>query len=91
MADPAILNRVRGLVSYYSGAPEQGLTAESSPRNTAGWDSVANLGIMSAIEDEFAVTVATRDVIKLRTLGDIAAYVEANANALPEAKPASSG
>jgi acyl carrier protein len=88
MPDSLIVDRVRARVSYYSGAAEEGLSADSSPKNTAGWDSVANLGIMSAVEDEFGVTVATRDVIKLRTLGDIAAYVAANAKPLAEAKSA---
>ena len=78
MANAEIWDRLRALLAYYSGAPESGLTAASSPQNTAGWDSVANLGLMCAIEDEFGVTVATRDVMRLRTLGDIAAYVEAN-------------
>jgi acyl carrier protein len=78
MGDAEIWKRLRALVSYYSGAPEASLDATSSPRTTTGWDSVANLGIMSAIEDEFAVTVATRDVLRLRTLADIADYVKAN-------------
>jgi acyl carrier protein len=83
MVDPVIWERVRAMLSYYSGAPEAGLDAGSSPQNTPGWDSVANLGLMGAIEDEFGITVATRDVMRLRTLGDIAAYVVANGSPRP--------
>ena len=62
--------------------PQRGAALGNHPGivapNTPGWDSVANLGLMCAIEDEYGITVATRDVMRLRTLGDIAAYVEEN-------------
>lgn len=79
MADETIARRLRELLAYHSGVPEATLQGDSSPKNTEGWDSVANLNLMAAIEDEFGVTIATRDVIKLKSLGDITAYVEANA------------
>jgi acyl carrier protein len=79
MPNELIARRLRELLAYHSGAPEGSLRTDSSPQNTGGWDSLANLNLMAAIEDEFGITLATRDVIKLRTLGDIAAYVEANA------------
>lgn len=81
MADETIARRLRELLAYHSGAPEATLQGDSSSKNTEGWDSVANLNLMAAIEEEFGVTIATRDVIKLRSLGDITAYVEANAMA----------
>jgi len=63
------------ILAFYSGAAEGSLGAMSSPRNTPGWDSAANLYFIAAIEDAYAVTFATRDVVKLRTLGDFAAYL----------------
>jgi acyl carrier protein len=75
MSAEAIAKRLAELLSYFSGAPESSLHAGSTPQNTHGWDSAANLNFIAAIEDEFAVTIATRDVIKLRTLGDFGAYV----------------
>jgi|HubBroStandDraft_1064217.scaffolds.fasta_scaffold300259_2 acyl carrier protein len=71
------IRRLRELLAYHSGAPEESLGPDSTPQNTHGWDSVANLGLMAAIEDEFQVTIATRDVLRLKSLGDIAAYLEA--------------
>jgi acyl carrier protein len=76
MRDEAIWARVTALVSEYSGSPATALDAASSPQNTAGWDSVANLGLIAAIEEEYDVTISTRDAIGLRTLGDIARYLE---------------
>jgi acyl carrier protein len=73
----AIQTRLIELLAHHSGAPAASLSLESTPQNTPGWDSVANLGLLAAVEDEFNVTFATRDAIKLRSLGDIAAYLEA--------------
>jgi len=83
MSDPKLWDRVRALLSYHSGAPETALNAQSSPQNTPGWDSVANLGLMSALEDEFGVTISSDDVMRLRTLGDIAEFVAATGHAGP--------
>jgi acyl carrier protein len=83
MSDSVIARRLRAQLAYLSGAPEASLGAGSTPQNTVGWDSVANLGLMVAIEEEYGITIATRDVIKLRSLGDIIAFVEAQAASGP--------
>jgi acyl carrier protein len=75
----AIPKRLRELLSFFTGAPEPSLGPTSMPQNTPGWDSAANLNFIAAIEEEFALTIATRDVIKLRTLGDFEAYLLATA------------
>ena len=78
MADAAIADRLRELLSFYSGAPEATLRPYSAPQSTEGWDSLANLNLMAALESEYGLTIATRDVLKLRSLGDIGEYVQAN-------------
>jgi acyl carrier protein len=78
MSDGEIAAKVRELLAFYSGAPEATLRADSTPQNTEGWDSLANLNLMAALESEYGLTIATRDVLKLRSLGDIAAYVQAS-------------
>jgi acyl carrier protein len=79
MPDETITRRLRELLAYHSGAPEESLGASSTQQNTHGWDSVANLGLMAAVEEEFNVTIATKDVLNLHSLGDIAAYLEKHA------------
>ena len=81
MSDPRIRNRLRELLAYFSGAPEATLRDDSTTQNTEGWDSMANLNLMAAIEEEFGVTVTTRDVLKFKSLKDIVDYVESNATA----------
>ena len=74
MADD-ILKRVRALLSEFAGAPESDLGPHSTPENTTGWDSAANLFLFAALEEEYGVTFGTRDVMRLRSLGDIAAFL----------------
>jgi acyl carrier protein len=71
---------LRALLAYHSGAPEASLTAESTPQNTGGWDSLANLNLMAALEQEFCITIETDDLMKMRSLGEIEAYLNANSS-----------
>jgi acyl carrier protein len=79
MSESQVGQRLRELLAYFSGAPEATLRADSTPQNTQGWDSMANLNLMAAVEEEFGVTIATRDVLKLRSLGEIQGFVEEHA------------
>jgi acyl carrier protein len=77
MPDERIIRRLRALLAYHSGAPEASLNAESTPQNTGGWDSLANLNLMAALEQEFCITIETDDLMKMRSLGEIEAYLNA--------------
>ena len=73
--DDAVLRRLIALLSSYTSVPEDRLGAASTPQNTEGWDSVANLRLLAAVEEEFNLTIGTRDAIHLRSLGTIARYI----------------
>jgi acyl carrier protein len=73
--DEAVWRRLRALLSFYSGAPEEQIGPEARRDNTPGWDSIANLSLMAAVEEEFQVTILTRDAIGLASLADIARFV----------------
>jgi acyl carrier protein len=60
-----------------SGAPEESLSAASTSQNTGGWDSYANLTLMASIEEEFGVRFETSDMMQLKSLGDLASWLEA--------------
>lgn len=77
MADVTIRDRLRQLLAKNVDVPEASLNETSTAQNTAGWDSVANLSFMADIEDEFGVTVTTNDAMRMKSLGDIAAFLEA--------------
>lgn len=75
-----MIERLAGLLSDVCGAPVASLRAESSPGNTPGWDSVATLGFIAAVEDEFGVTIATTEALAIKSLGDMAKLVEKKTN-----------
>lgn len=81
MGDGQIARRLKELLADHSGESPDSLGPHSTPQNTPGWDSYANLSVMAAIEEEFAVTFSTRDALQLRSLGDLIAWVEQHAAA----------
>ncbi len=83
MSNPTTARRLIELLAHHAGAPETSLSLDASPQNTPGWDSAANLGLIAAVEDEFGVTIATMDAINLKSLRDIATYLESHSGATP--------
>ena len=45
------------------------LDEESSPDTVEEWDSLAAMTLVTLIEDTFAVSLSTRDIMKMRTIG----------------------
>ncbi len=74
--NPALLSRLTAIVADVTGASPARLDAASGPGLTPGWDSQANLQIMVAIEEELDVVIPTQAVLTLRSLGEIARYLE---------------
>lgn len=71
------LERLAALLADVCGAPVSSLGPTSAPGVTPGWDSVAMLGFIAAVEDELAIAITTDEALKIKTLGDMAALVEA--------------
>ncbi len=51
-------------------APQGSLSAESTPFNTEGWDSVAHLELILALEKSFGVTFSAADILNFESLAD---------------------
>jgi acyl carrier protein len=45
------------------------LDDETSPVNTPAWDSLASMTLVSLVEERFGVTLSTRDIMKMQTIG----------------------
>ena len=45
------------------------LNEDSSPDNLRQWDSLAAMNLVAAIEEKFAVTLSTRDIMKMSSIG----------------------
>lgn len=49
-------------------SPES-LNDNSSPDNVPEWDSLAAMNLVVAIEEQFDVTLGTREIMKMRSIG----------------------
>jgi acyl carrier protein len=46
------------------------LSEQSSPENTASWDSVSNMMLVAGIEDEFGIELTTNEITEMTSLGE---------------------
>lgn len=72
-----LLERLAALLADVCGAPVSSLGPESAPGVTPGWDSVATLGLIAAIEDELGVEITTPESMQIKTLDDVRRMVAA--------------
>jgi len=56
---------------------ESNVTADSSPETVENWDSVQNLNLVLALEEEYGVQFAPEDLDQVKTLGSLARIVNA--------------
>jgi acyl carrier protein len=45
------------------------LSEESSPETVEQWDSLAAMNLVTLIEDTFDISLSTRDIMKMRSIG----------------------
>ncbi len=62
--DPLLAVFAEGL-----GLPVDTLDEHTSPDNTPQWDSLAAITLVTLIEDQFDVTLKTREVMRMQTIG----------------------
>lgn len=63
MSDPLIEVFAQGL-----GLSAEALSDETSPDNTDEWDSLAAMELVTLLEDNFEITLSTRDIMKMRSI-----------------------
>jgi acyl carrier protein len=66
-----LLERLAALLADVCGAPVSSLGPESAPGVTPGWDSVATLGFIAAVEDELGISITTSEAMTIKSLGDM--------------------
>jgi acyl carrier protein len=49
--------------------PDDQLSDDTSPLNTPEWDSLAAMRLVSLVEERFQVTLSTREIMKMQTIG----------------------
>ena len=70
-----MLDRIKKIIATQIGAEEAELTPEADLEEL-GADSLDAVELMVAFEEEFGISVPDDDIVALRTVGDIAEYIE---------------
>jgi acyl carrier protein len=68
-----IIDRLRPIFLDILDEPELAFSGNLSPLDCAHWDSVAQVRLVLAVEDEFGIQFATEDVAAFKTVGDFIA------------------
>ena len=79
MNDP-MFEKVRRVASELFDVPPGQITAESSPATLENWDSVQQLNLVLALEEEFGVKFEPEDMENMQTIGQV---TQAVSNKLP--------
>jgi acyl carrier protein len=74
---PAIFEKVRALAADILQVKASGLNADSSPETVDTWDSVRHLNLVLALEESFGFELSPEEMDQMKTIGQIAAMVEA--------------
>lgn len=73
-----MLERVQRVFSEVCGRPDMEITVETKLDDNLGFNSLGFIQLVCAIEDEFDIEVPNTQIKKIKTVGDIIAFLEDN-------------
>jgi acyl carrier protein len=62
--------------------PVEDITEDTAPENTAAWDSLKAMDLVSAIEEAFSVELTTAEIMAMRSVGRARAVLQKKGVAL---------
>lgn len=71
-----VKDRLRQLAARQFKSNLDHITLESNPDNTAGWNSLAHVEFLMAIEEQFDIKIGPRDFMNIHSVGDALRLVE---------------
>lgn len=77
MTDDQILNRVGEIVGETVGLETLVLTPTTTAADVEGWDSLANVQIIVAIEKRFGIRFRTGEIASIKNVGELVARIAA--------------
>ncbi len=72
-----MFEKVAGLISEKMKVPREKVTKDARLVEDLGADSANVMMLIIDLEDEFDMTVEDSDILTLKTVGDVVAYIEA--------------
>ena len=72
--------KIRDIIVETLGCDAEQVTPEASLADDLGADSLASVELVMALEEAAGLSIAEEDAAKLKTVGDIMAYLAAHKN-----------
>ncbi len=76
-----IFEKLKDIIVDQLGVDEAAVSMEASIQEDLGADSLDIVDLITTIEDEFDISIPDEAVEEIKTVGDIANYIEKNADA----------
>ncbi|HAP78932.1 MAG TPA: acyl carrier protein [Ruminococcus sp.] len=76
-----IFDKLKDIIADQLSVDEEKITMEANITEDLGADSLDVVDLISVIEDEFDLEIPEEAVDSIKTVGDIANYIEKNTNA----------
>jgi acyl carrier protein len=83
--NPAIFNRVQGIVADLFSIPVAEIMMETSSDTIKSWDSLQHLNLMLALEQDFGVQFAPEEIEKSTSVQSIIRLLESKLQAAEKA------
>lgn len=73
-----VLEKLKMILSNQFDVAEDSITPETNIQEDLGADSLDVVDMLMSLEDEFDVEIPDEKIEKLRTVGEVVAYIEEN-------------
>ena len=73
-----VLEKVKAILAEQFDVEEDKITADTDLQEDLGADSLDVVDLLMSIEDEFEVEVPDEEIEKIKTVGSLVSYIEAN-------------
>jgi acyl carrier protein len=72
----SLLPEIEEIIRSVFDEPDLVITRESNASNVSGWDSLAHINLVAAIEREYKIRFALGELEELKNVGDLLDLVE---------------
>ena len=73
-----VLEKVKMILSSQFDVEEDSITPETNIADDLGADSLDVVDMLMSLEDEFEVEIPDEEIERIRTVGELVAYIEEN-------------
>ena len=73
-----VLEKVKMIISSQFDVEEDSITPETNIADDLGADSLDVVDMLMSLEDEFDVEIPDEEIERIRTVGELVAYIEEN-------------